>query len=454
MKGTVLIVDDEKEIRDSLSLILADEGYSCETAGDGKAAIAMLREGHYDMLITDLKMPEVGGMEVVKECQRISQQTLPIIITAYATVDTAVEALRTGAVDYILKPLDFDEVILRLEQLMKQKKLTYENKYLREQVDRQFNFNHIIGESEPMKRIYKMVDRVSQATTSVLITGASGTGKELVARAIHSHSPRSNKPFIAENCGAIPESLCESELFGHKKGSFTGANEDREGIFVAANGGTLFLDEIGEIPLSTQVNLLRVLQEREVKAVGANKPRKVDVRVIAATNKNLEEEVEKGNFREDLYYRLNIVEIKLPALKERRDDIPLLVKHFVDRYNNELNRAIKGVNSRALSALMQCEWKGNVRELENVIERAVLLTETDFITVDDLPIALRENANEDAVMDLDSDALNESVQAFEKHHIRTVLRKTDGNRTEAARLMNIDPSTLYRKMERYNMMDG
>ncbi|MGM0588114.1 MAG: sigma-54-dependent transcriptional regulator [Bacteroidota bacterium] len=454
MKGTVLIVDDEKEIRDSLSLILADEGYSCETAGDGKAAIAMLREGHYDMLITDLKMPEVGGMEVVKECQRISQQTLPIIITAYATVETAVEALRTGAVDYILKPLDFDEVILRLEQLMKQKKLAYENKYLREQVDRQFNFNHIIGESEPMKRIYKMVDRVSQATTSVLITGASGTGKELVARAIHSHSPRSNKPFIAENCGAIPESLCESELFGHKKGSFTGANEDREGIFVAANNGTLFLDEIGEIPLNTQVNLLRVLQEREVKAVGANKPRKVDVRVIAATNKNLEEEVEKGNFREDLYYRLNIVEIKLPALKERRDDIPLLVKHFVDRYNNELNRAIKGVDSRALSALMQCEWKGNVRELENVIERAVLLTETDFITVEDLPIALRENANEDAEMDLDSDALNESVQAFEKHHIRIVLRKTDGNRTEAARLMNIDPSTLYRKMERYNMMDG
>lgn len=453
MKGSILVVDDETEIRESLSLILSDEGYSCETAGDGRAAIAMLREGNYDILISDLKMPEVSGMDVLKECQRSSPQTLPIIITAYATVETAIEALRTGAVDYILKPLDFDEVILRLEQLMQQKKLAQENKYLKEQVDRRFNFNHIIGESEAMKRIYKMVERVSQATTSVLITGSSGTGKELVARAIHANSPRSKKPFIAENCGAIPESLCESELFGHKKGSFTGANEDREGVFVAANGGTLFLDEIGEIPLNIQVNLLRALQEKEVKPVGGTKTRKVDVRIIAATNKNLEEEVAKGNFREDLYYRLNIVELKLPDLKERRDDIPMLTRHFVERYNKEMNRAVKGVDSQAMSALMQAEWKGNVRELENVIERAILLTESDFISIEDLPGSLR---NHDGTQDhnrMDMDDLNDAVQTFEKQHIRTVLRKTDGNRTEAARLMHIDPSTLYRKMERYGMME-
>jgi DNA-binding NtrC family response regulator len=453
MKGSILVVDDEKEIRESLSLILSDEGYSCETAGNGQAAIAMLREGNYDILISDLKMPEISGLDVLKECQRMSPQTLPIIITAYATVETAVEALRAGAVDYILKPLDFDEVILRLEHLMNQKELAHENKYLREQMDRRFNFNHIIGESESMKRVYKMVERVSQATTNVLITGASGTGKELVARAIHANAPRKDKPFIAENCGAIPESLVESELFGHKKGSFTGANEDREGVFVAANSGTLFLDEIGEIPLNVQVNLLRALQEKEVKPVGATKPRKVDVRIIAATNKNLAEEVEKGNFREDLYYRLNIVEITLPKLKERRDDIPLLTRHFVERYNKEMHRAIKGVDSQAMSSLMQAEWKGNVRELENVIERAVLLADSDFITVEDLPSSIRKADDED-YQSMDMDDLNDAVQSFEKQHIRTILRKTDGNRSEAARLMHIDPSTLYRKMERYGMMEN
>jgi len=446
MKGQILIADDEQEIRDSLSLVLEDEGYECQTAADGEEAVEALENAHFDILISDLMMPKKDGMDVLGEAIKISPQTLCVIITAYATVETAVQALRKGASDYILKPLEFDEVVLRIDHLMKQKELAQENKYLREQIDQKFNFNHIIGESQAMKKVYKMVERVSNATTNVLISGQSGTGKELVARAIHANSDRSKKTFIAINCGAIPENLFESELFGHKKGSFTGATEDKDGVFIAASGGTLFLDEIGEIPLNVQVNLLRVLQEREVKPIGSNQTKKFDTRIITATNRNLAEEVEKGNFREDLFYRLNIVEIHLPTLNERREDIPLLVRHFVDKYNRELNRMVKGVDSEAMKLLMSYEWKGQVRELENVIERAILLGDDDYIKVEDLPPGIQNVKSDEQVFDHES--LNNAVQSFEKHHIENVLRRTDGNRTEAARLLSIDPSTLYRKMER------
>lgn len=451
MKGSILIADDEQEIRESLSIVLEDEGYQCTRASDGEQAIDQILDGHFDILITDLKMPKADGLEVLRETVQRSSQTLTIIITAYATVESAVKALRNGAADYIIKPLDFDEVLMRVNHLMKQKELAHENKYLREQIDKQFNFNHIIGESKVMHQVYKMVERVSQANTNVLVTGSSGTGKELVARAIHANSPRAKKPFIAVNCGAIPESLYESELFGHKKGSFTGATADKEGVFAAAHNGTLFLDEIGEIPLNVQVNLLRAIQEREVKPVGSTQYKKVDVRIVTATNKDLAEEVENGNFREDLYYRLNVVEINLPKLKDRREDIPLLTHHFIDKYNLQMNRAVKGVDSKAMKVLMSNEWKGNVRELENVIERAVLLTDDQFIHTSDLPSSFLQDYDEEEEITIDSQSLNNAVNSFEKQHIRNVLRQTDGNRSEAARLLSIDPSTLYRKMERYSI---
>ncbi len=450
MKGTVLIADDESSIRESLTLILEEEGYNCTTAKDGEEAIEAIDQNSYDVIISDLKMPKASGMDVLEHALKHSSQSLTIIITAHATVETAVKALRKGAADYILKPVDFDEVIIRINNLLDHKKLVQENKYLREQIDQEYNFNHIIGESDAMKRIYKMVERVSQATSNVLITGASGTGKELVARAIHSNGPRRDKPFLAVNCGALPEHLVESELFGHTKGAFTGASSDKKGIFVAADGGTVFLDEIGEIPLNLQVNLLRVIQEREVKPVGSNRMISFDTRIISASNKNLEKEIEEGNFRDDLYYRLNVVEIHLPPLSERKEDIPLLAHHFLQKYNKELQRSLKGFASEAMNALMAYEWKGQVRELENVIERAVLLSDNDYVRLEDLPKIISSVSGEYSI---DSNSLEEAVFAFEKHHIQSVLKRTEGNKSEAARLLGIDPSTLYRKMERLGMSD-
>ena len=448
MIGSILIADDEEEIRNSLSIVLREEGYQCATAPNGAVAIEALKEHSFDILITDLKMPGADGIQVLEHALQRSSDMLTIIITAHASVETAIQALRKGAADYILKPLDFDEVILRIENLLKQKNLMQENKYLREQIDQKFNFNHIIGESPAMKEVYKMVERVSDATSNILITGPSGTGKELVARAIHANGPRSSKPFIAINCGAIPRDLVESELFGHRKGAFTGAISDKDGVFVAANKGTVFLDEIGEIPLNQQVNLLRVIQEREVKPIGSNKMVSFDTRILAATNKNLEQEVGKGNFREDLYYRLNVVEIPLPTLQERKDDIPLLAQHFLKKYSRELNRPVQGITGEAMGALISFEWKGQVRELENIIERAVLLGDHEFITLDDLPHSIRES---DGDFSYDFDSLEGAVQTFEKHHILSMLKRTDGNKAEAARLLGIDPSTLYRKMERMDI---
>lgn len=452
MTGSILIADDESSIRESLTIVLEDEGYRCTAVEDGAKAIEAMDQSSYDIVITDLKMPNADGIAVLEHALQQSSPTLTIIITAHATVETAIQALRKGAADYILKPLDFDEVLIRIENLLEHKNVVQENKYLREQVDQEYNFNHIIGESSAMKKVYKMVERVSQATSNVLITGVSGTGKELVARAIHSNSDRSKKPFLAINCGAIPENLVESELFGHKKGAFTGATEDKDGVFVAAHGGTVFLDEVAEIPLNLQVNLLRVLQEREVKPVGSNKMLSFDTRIISATNKDLEEEVEKGNFRDDLYYRLNVVELALPPLEDRREDIPLLSHHFLQKYNKELKQNLKGITSEAMSAMMAYKWKGQVRELENVIERAVLLSDGDYLSLEDLPGAIRSVTGSDQFQ-MDSDKLDEAVQIFEKHHIQSMLKRTEGNKSEAARLLGIDPSTLYRKMERLGLSD-
>ncbi len=452
MKGSILIADDEAGIRESLTIVLEDEGYNCTTVQDGEEAINAIDDKSFDIIISDLKMPKTDGIGVLEHALQYSSETLTIIITAHATIETAITALRKGAADYILKPLDFDEVLIRIENLLEHKKVVQENKYLREQIDQEYNFNHIIGESETMEKVYKMVDRVSSATSNVLITGDSGTGKELVARAIHFHGDRAKKPFLAINCGAIPDDLVESELFGHKKGAFTGADSDKDGIFIAANGGTVFLDEVAEIPLNLQVNLLRVIQQREVKPVGSNQTLSFNTRIIAATNKDLEAEVEEGNFRDDLFYRLNVVEISLPTLQQRREDIPLLAHHFLKKYNKELKRNLKGISSEAMSAMMTYEWKGQVRELENVIERAVLLSDNEYLMPEDLPGSI-QNVSGSEEIDINTEKLEGAVQGFEKHHIQSMLKRTDGNKSEAARLLGIDPSTLYRKMERLGLSD-
>lgn len=452
MTGSILIADDESSIRESLTIVLEDEGYTCKAVQDGEEALEAIDKGNFDIIISDLKMPKRNGIEVLEHALQYSSDTLTIIITAHATIETAIHALRKGAADYILKPLDFDEVLIRIENLLEHKNVVQENKYLREQIDQEYNFNHIIGESDAMKKVYKMVERVSGANSNVLITGDSGTGKELVARAIHSNSGRSKKPFLAINCGAIPEDLVESELFGHKKGAFTGAASDKDGIFVAAHGGTVFLDEVAEIPLNLQVNLLRVIQEREVKPVGSNQMQSFDTRIISATNKDLEAEVEKGNFRDDLYYRLNVVEVPLPSLQNRREDIPLLAHHFLRKYNKELKQNLKGISSEAMSAMMAYQWKGQVRELENVIERAALLSDNEYLELEDLPNAIQNVTGYEEV-DMNMDKLDEAVQVFEKHHIQSMLKRTEGNKSEAARLLGIDPSTLYRKMERLGLSE-
>ena len=446
MSTRILIVDDETSIRESIAEFLSSEGFETQTASDGNAALDILKNGGVDILISDVRMPGMDGIELIKEVNAYASDTLVILMTAFASVETAIQALRSGAADYMLKPLDLDELYLRITAILERRSLIRENKYMREVIDRSFNFSFIIGESPAMKTMYRMIDKVGPTKSTVLVTGPSGSGKELIARAVHQRSERKNKPFVAINCGSIPEALFESELFGHKKGSFTGAVSDHDGHFVLANNGTLFLDEIGELPLSMQVKLLRVLQEGEVRAVGAQKGANVDVRIIAATNRNLEKEVEEGRFREDLFYRLNIIRINAPGLEERKEDIPLLARYFLERYNKELSTSVKGISAEAMAMLMSHEWKGQVRELENVLERAVLLTDHEYIQPEDLPFDSSVALKSDLLTD--DSSLNNVVAAFEKQYIQHMLKKFEGNRTDTARALSIDPSTLYRKMEK------
>ena len=443
MRGKILIVDDEPTIRETLSLVLREENFQCELAENGAEGLNRVKEKNFDLIITDLKMPEMGGLELMERAMTISPKTSVIIITAYASLESAIQALQFGAYDYIIKPLDFDDVILRINRLMEHRELLNENEFLRREVQEKFNVTNIIGESEPMQDVFRLIQKVAVTKGNVLITGKSGTGKELVARAIHYNSPRQTKRFVAINCGAIVDNLMESELFGHKKGSFTGAVRDKEGLFKVADGGTLFLDEVGEIPLHLQVKLLRAIETGEFIPVGDTIPQKVDVRIIAATNRNLEEEVEKGKFRDDLFYRLNVIEINLPPLSERKDDIPLLIDHFIRKYNQELNRHITGMDEETKRILMNYEWKGGIRELENVIERALILSEGEKITRQDLPPNLMklEPAPET------SPRLKDTVAAFEKEYIEQVLKANQGNKEAAAKILDISLSSLYRKID-------
>jgi two-component system response regulator PilR (NtrC family) len=445
MAHKILVVDDEEIIRDSLFYILEKEGYQVDKAENGKIALEKIIANHYDLVITDIEMPLMKGTELLEKIKTIDFQTSVIIITAFGSLDTAISALRNGASDYILKPVEFDELLIKAKRLFEIKDLLTENKVLREEIHRQYDFENIVGKSTSIKKIYEMIDAVAETDSTVLISGNSGTGKELVARALHYKSNRKNKPFIAVNCGAISENLIESELFGHKKGAFTGAISDKDGFMKAANGGTLFLDEISEMPPQLQVKLLRAIQEKEYTPVGTTISLPVNARFITTTNRNLEEEVKAGRFREDLFYRINVVDIHLPSLKEREEDIPLLADHFLNKYRKELNKNIKGIDNEAMRAILNHEWKGEVRELENIIERAVIFCKTDMITIQELPVSFKPKTD-----DYDfsfNGSLDESVRKFERDYILRALETNDNNKEKTADALRVGLSTLYRKLK-------
>jgi two-component system response regulator PilR (NtrC family) len=446
MAESILIVDDEDIIRESLWFVLTKEGYDVKEAPNGKAAIEMLKTSDFDLVLTDLEMPEMKGIELLEHVAHTYAETLVMIITAYGSIDTAIAALRKGAVDYILKPVEFDELLVKVRRLLASRRLTIENKLLRSELNWQYDFTKMVGQSAAMHRVFDTIKKVAATDGTVLIYGKSGTGKELVARAIHYNSRRNGKPFIAVNCGAIVENLFESELFGHKRGSFTGANADQEGFFKAAEGGSIFLDEVSEIPLHLQVKLLRAIEQKEVTPVGSAVPHMIDVRIIASTNKNLTKEVEAGRYREDLFYRLNIVELKLPTLSERPDDIPLLVEHFVSKYALEMNKDVRGVDNEVMKSLTAHSWKGEIRELENVIERAVIFAEGTLITKNELPGFIEQK--QDSLYSFDGRrSMKEAVDEFERQYISHVLRTNQFNKEATARALKISLSSLYRKIE-------
>jgi two-component system response regulator PilR (NtrC family) len=446
MAESILIVDDEEIIRDSLSFVLKKEGFRVHEAADGKAALELMMKESFDVILTDLEMPEMKGIELLEQASAVAPESMVMIITAYGSIDTAIEALRKGAVDYILKPVEFDELLLKLRRLIGDRRIATENKFLRRELHHQYDFSNLVGKSNPMKKVFDTIARVAGTEGTVLVTGKSGTGKELVARAIHTNSRRKEGLFLAINCGAVPENLFESELFGHKRGSFTGASMDRVGFFKAADGGTLFLDEVSEIPLHLQVKLLRALESREIRPVGTSASIPVDVRIVASTNRNLQREVEAGRYREDLYYRLNVIEIALPSLTERREDIPLLVEHFVNKYSREMTKKVRGVDNTVMKLLVSHPWKGEVRELENLIERAVIFAEGELITRADLPTSFEHQEFNTFLLD-QTKTLKEAVRDFEFQYITRVLKANENNKEKAAQTLQISLSSLYRKLE-------
>jgi two-component system response regulator PilR (NtrC family) len=447
MTYKVLVVDDEKAIRDSLKIILEDEGYFADNAGDGEEALQKIKEQNFDIVISDIKMPKLDGMQLLDQVSKLSPDTFFIIMTAFASVNTAIDALRKGAFDYLIKPVEFDDLLIRIKRLINYKKLSSENKFLRQRISSEEKFDNLVGKSEPMIKVFKLIKQVAPTNSNVLISGKSGTGKELAAKAIHYNSKRKDNVFLPINCGAISENLIESELFGHKKGAFTGATEDKQGLFKVADGGTLFLDEIGDLPLNMQVKLLRAIEDKEFLPVGGTKSISTDVRIIAATNQNLYEKTKVGEFREDLFYRLNVVEIKLPSLNDRKDDIPLLVNHFIEKYCNEMGKKILGVDNETMKKLISYDWRGGVRELENIIERAVIFAGGDKITVEDLSDYVRGSSGSHGY----PDGLKDALKKFEREHILKTIKKFDYNKDEAAKALSIGLSSLYRKMEELNI---
>ena len=445
---TILIVDDEESHRLMLRAHLEQEGFSTVEAIDGEEAIAKVAERNIDLILMDIRMPRLDGMEALLRIKQANPATPVIMMTAYGSIDSAVKALQAGAADYLTKPLDSNELLVKVHKALRYHQLEEENVLYREQLGIRFDFSRIIGKSAKMRELFDMLATVAPTEATVLLLGESGTGKEIIANAIHQNSPRKEHPYVKVNCAALPETLLESELFGHEKGAFTGAIEKKKGRFERADGGTIFLDEIGEMSLTTQTKILRVLQEREFEQVGGTKTIKVDVRIIAATNKNLEEEVKKGKFREDLYYRINVVPITIPPLRERAEDVPLLAEHFLRLYGEKNKRMLKGFADGVLDALIRYEWPGNVRELENIVERTVIMSRGDTITFADLPPAIA-GAQGPAMQTPPAISLKD----MERETITKALQQTGGNRTKAAVLLGITRKTLQNKIKEYGI-DG
>ena len=458
-KAKVLVVDDDKIVLRAASEILSREGYTVVAIDDAVEGLSAAKDPSFDVAVLDIKMPNLSGMDLLKAFKQSRPDVEVIMMTAFATVETAVEAVKAGAYDYLTKPFEnIDVLSLAVARAAEKKALRDRTRFLEEALNFKNQFEDLVGQSQQMRSVFKLVETVSYSTATVLIQGESGTGKELVARAIHYRSPRKDKPFVAVNCSALTDTLLESELFGHMKGSFTGATANKKGLFEAADGGTIFLDEIGDIPAATQVRLLRVLQEGEVKRVGANDTLKVDVRVIAATNVDLTKAKEQGRFREDLFYRLNVISVQLPSLRERPEDIPLLASHFLRIYADKMGKKLNVISTGAMEALTTARWIGNVRELENVIERAVVLSATEQIDLEDLPAEIRSNQKGGADVELFSlahlpyaQAKKLAMRAFERRYLSALLEKSAGNVSSAARAAGVDRSNFRRLLKQYEV---
>jgi two-component system response regulator HydG len=443
---TILIADDEESHRLMLRAHLEGEGFEVAEASNGQDAVAKASERILDLVLMDIRMPAIDGMEALKRIKKANPDLPVIMMTAYGSIDSAVKALQSGAEDYLTKPLDMDELIIKVKKAIRYRQLEEENILYRERLGIRFDFSNIIGKSPKMVELFETLSLVAPTEATVLLLGESGTGKEIIANAIHQNSPRREKPYVKVNCAALPETLLESELFGHEKGAFTGAIDKKKGRFERAEGGTIFLDEIGEMSLPTQTKILRVLQEREFEAVGGTKTVRVDVRIIAATNKNLEKEVQQGRFREDLYYRINVVPVTVPPLRERKEDIPLLAEHFLRIYSEKNRRAIRGFEQGVMQAFIHYSWPGNVREIENILERMVIMSKGDTLTLADLPPVLAGLLQEEK-----STPSPTSLKDVERETIVKTLRQTGGNRTRTAAILGITRKTLQNKIKEYGI---
>ena len=449
-KPTILIVDDEPDLVSTIRDFFGLMGFETAEAANGVEAIIQLQRASFDIVMTDLKMPEMDGMVLLDRLQEHWPGTAVIVMTGYGTIENAVEAMKRGASDYILKPIAFDQISLVVDKILERRKLLDENAYLREKVEEKYGFANIIGQSRRMQEIYQIIEAVAGTDSTVLIQGESGTGKELVANAIHFHSPRSTEKMITVNCSALTANLLESELFGHVRGAFTGAIKDKPGRFELANSGTLFLDEVGDMPLEIQPKLLRVLQEGEFERVGGTKTIQVDVRIIAATNRMLDQAVSEGTFRQDLFYRLNVIPIRMPLLRERMEDLPLLLEHFLEKLRQKTAREVRKVSKRALHAMMEYDWPGNVRELENAIEQGMIMAKNGTITWEDLPQAIRGDNGTGALPE-EGRSLPEIVETYEKGLILDALETCGGNISQAAGALNIHRTTLHSKLRKFGI---
>jgi DNA-binding NtrC family response regulator len=452
VRPLVLVVDDDQAIRESFRLILEDE-FEVVDVPDGPRALEIARSTSVDLVLLDIRLPDMDGIEVLERLKAIDEQIEVVLVTAVKTVKTAVAAMKLGAFDYLTKPFEEDDLLAVVRRALERRALEREVVFLRSELARRYDEEEIVGQHVEMQKIYRLIAQVARTTTTVLITGESGTGKELIARAIHRQGPRRDRPFVAVNPGAVPETLIESELFGHEKGAFTGAYQRKIGKFEMAQGGTLFLDEIGTLKADLQVKLLRVLQEREIERVGGTHPIKIDVRIVAATNADLKAAINSDGFRRDLYYRLNVVAITVPPLRERRQDIPALAERFVRRYNDEFGKRIGGLSSDALAALTDYSWPGNVRELQNVIERCVALADGPRIELNDLPMDVLLPDHRARVRDAEALPLHEATEEFERQIVLRVLERVRWNRSEAARILGVHRNSLKAKLVRWRLLD-